>query len=309
MEVRGGLARSGELDIYYEDIGDASDPAVLLIMGLGAQLLLWRDGFCEKLVNRGLRVIRYDNRDVGLSSKLDGRRSGGSQYPAMARSFLGLPSPAVYTLEDMAADAVAVLDHLGIDRAHVVGASMGGMIAQVFAARHAARTTSLGVIFSSNNRAALPPPAPRALFSIIKGPKPGSPREVIIDNAVRVTRIIGSPAYPAPEERIRMDAAEAYDRSYYPVGMARQFGAILGSGSLRRYNRRVNAPTVVIHGLADKLMRPAGGRAIAQSIRGARLVLFPGMGHELPEQLWDQIIAELEKTFADGHARAMDPAS
>ena len=206
MEIRSGVARSGDLDIYYEDMGDRNDPAVLLIMGLGAQLLLWRNGFCEKLVQRGLRVIRYDNRDVGLSSKLDGQRVRGSQYSGMVRSFLGRPSPAIYTLEDMADDGAAVLDHLGVGNAHIVGASMGGMIAQVFAARHAARTVSLGVIFSSNNRAALPPPAPRALFSVIKGPRPGSPREVIIDNAVRVTRIIGSPALPGsrgPDPRRR----------------------------------------------------------------------------------------------------------
>ncbi|HNM85725.1 MAG TPA: alpha/beta fold hydrolase, partial [Mycobacterium sp.] len=199
MQVRSGTAKSGDLDIFYEDMGDPADPAVLLIMGLGAQLLLWRDGFCEKLVRRGLRVIRYDNRDVGLSSKLDGQRAGGSQYAAMLRSFVGRPSPAVYTVEHLADDGAALLDHLGIDRAHIVGASMGGMIAQVFAARHAQRTTSLGVIFSSNNQPLLPPPAPRALFSVIKGPKPGSPRDVIIDNSVRVSRIIGSPAYPASE--------------------------------------------------------------------------------------------------------------
>ena len=308
-EVRTGTATSGNLDIYYEEMGDPDDPAILLIMGLGAQLLLWRNGFCDKLVELGFRVIRFDNRDVGLSSKLDGQRVDGSQYPRMVRSFLGLRSPAVYTLEDMADDAAAVLDHLGIERAHVVGASMGGMIAQVFAARHAERTASLAVIFSSNNRAALPPPAPRALFSVIKGPKPGSPRDVIIANAVRVTRIIGSPGYPAPEERIRAEAGEAYDRSYYPVGIARQFGAIMGSGSLRVYDRQITAPTVVIHGLADKLMRPSGGRNIAQSIPGARLVLFPGMGHELPEELWDQIIDELNVTFSRGDARSLDSAS
>jgi len=304
VQVRSGTAKSGDLDIFYEDMGDPADPAVLLIMGLGAQLLLWRDGFCEKLVRRGLRVIRYDNRDVGLSSKLDGQRAGGSQYAAMLRSFVGRPSPAVYTVEHLADDGAALLDHLGIDRAHIVGASMGGMIAQVFAARHAQRTTSLGVIFSSNNQPLLPPPAPRALFSVIKGPKPGSPRDVIIDNSVRVSRIIGSPAYPASEERLRRDAAAAYDRSYYPVGVARHFGAVLGSGSLRRYNRQITAPTVVIHGTADRLMRPAGGRAIARSIPGARLVLFPGMGHELPEPLWEPIVAELAGNFATGVASA-----
>lgn len=306
MDVRSGYAKSGDLDIYYEEMGDPANPAVLLIMGLGAQLLLWRNGFCKKLLDKGYRVVRFDNRDVGLSSKLDGLRAPGSQYPRMARSFLGVRSTSVYTLEDMADDAVAVLDHLGIDRAHVVGGSMGGMIAQVFAARHAPRTLSLGVIFSSNNRSVLPPPAPRALFSVIKGPPPGSPRDAIIDNAVRVTRVIGSPAYPAPEERIRAEAAESYDRCYYPVGVARQFGAIMGSGSLKRYDRLIDVPTVVIHGLADKLMRPAGGRAIATSIRRARFVLFPGMGHELPEPLWDQVIGELDVTFTEGMTGASD---
>ena len=136
MQVRTGTARSGEVEIHYEDMGDPNDPAVLLIMGLGAQLLLWRKGFCEKLVNQGLRVIRYDNRDVGLSTKLTGHHSGAPLLPRMVRSFLGLRSPAAYTLEDMADDAAALLDHLNIDKAHIVGASMGGMIAQVFAARH-----------------------------------------------------------------------------------------------------------------------------------------------------------------------------
>jgi pimeloyl-ACP methyl ester carboxylesterase len=306
VDIRSGYAKSGELDIYFEEMGDPNDPPVLLIMGLGAQLLLWRPGFCEKLVRQGHRVIRFDNRDVGLSSKLDGQRVAGSQYQRIVRSFLGVRSPAVYTLEDMADDAAAVLDHLGIDRAHIVGASMGGMIAQVFAARHAARTMSLGVIFSSNNQAALPPPAPRSLFAVIKGPPPGSPREIIVDNAVRVTRIIGSPAYPASEDRIRAEAAEAYDRAYYPVGIARHFDAITGSGSLARYDRQISVPTVVIHGLADKLMRPAGGRAIVGTIPGARLVLFPGMGHELPEPLWDQVIGELALTFAQASSFATE---
>jgi pimeloyl-ACP methyl ester carboxylesterase len=306
VQNREGFAKSGELDIYYQDLGDPGDPPVLLIMGLGAQLLLWRDGFCEKLVDRGYRVIRFDNRDVGLSSKLDGQNVDTNQYASMARSALGLKSPAVYTLEDMADDAAAVLEHLGIDTAHIVGASMGGMIAQVFAATHAARTLSLGVIFSSNNRAALPPPDPRALFAVTKGPRPDSPRDVIIANAVRVSKIIGSPAYPAPEDRIRAEAIEGYDRSYYPWGVKRQFGAILGSGSLQHYDRRIDAPTVVIHGLADKLMRPSGGRSIATTIPRARLVLFPGMGHELPEPLWDQIVGELCVTFAESRSSAPD---
>jgi pimeloyl-ACP methyl ester carboxylesterase len=307
VQVRSGFAKSqakagagpeGELKLYYEDMGDIENPPVLLIMGLGAQLLLWRTAFCAQLVDNGLRVIRYDNRDVGLSSKTE-RRSSGQSLPArMLRFWVGLPGRAAYTLEDMADDAAAVLDHLGIERAHIVGASMGGMIAQIFAARFAERTKSLAVIFSSNNRPFLPPPAPRALLALLKGPPPDSPRDVIVENAVRVTEIIGSPAYRAPLEQVRAEAAESYERSYYPWGVARHFSAVLGSGSLLRYDRRISAPTVVIHGRADKLMRPLGGRAVARAIEGARLVLFDGMGHDLPQQLWDRVISELRSNFA-----------
>src|SRR5690349_15703070 len=233
--MRTGTARSrisgdyapgtGDLDIYYEDMGDPGDPPVLLIMGLGAQLLLWRTEFCEKLVDQGLRVIRYDNRDVGLSSKVTGRHTGASLAPRMVRSFLGLKSTAVYTLEDVADDAVALLDHLKIDTAHIVGASMGGMIAQVFAARHKVRTKTLAIIFSSNNQPLLPPPGAKQLLAILQKPKDAT-REAIVENAIRVTRITGSPGYPAPEERIRAEALEGYDRSYYPAGIGRHFAAI-----------------------------------------------------------------------------------
>ncbi len=298
MEIRTGTARSGELDIYYEDMGDENDPAVLLIMGLGAQLLLWRKGFCELLVNQGLRVIRFDNRDVGLSSKVEGRHTGAPLLPRMVRSTLGLKSPAVYTLENMADDAAAVLDHLHVEKAHIVGASMGGMIAQVFAARYQQRTKTLAVIFSSNNQALLTPPGPKQLLAVTSKPKDTS-RAGVIANTVRVGKIIGSPGYPVSEERRIEEAEEAYERSYYPAGVGRQFGAILGSGSLLPYDRQITAPTVVIHGRADKLMRPSGGRAVAKAIRRSRLVLFDGMAHDLPEQLWDDIVGELKTTFSE----------
>ncbi|MGH3676465.1 MAG: alpha/beta fold hydrolase [Mycobacterium sp.] len=308
MEVRTGTARSraagdnapesGEVDIYYEDMGDPNHPAVLLIMGLGAQLLLWRKGFCEKLVDQGLRVIRYDNRDVGLSTKITGRHTGARLLPRMVRSFLGLRSPAVYTLEDMTDDAAALLDHLGIEEANIVGGSMGGMIAQIFAARYQQRPKTLAVIFSSNTQPGLPPPAPEQLRALLQRPADDT-REAIIANAMRVATVIGSPGYPKPEEQIRADAIEGYDRAYYPAGIARHFAAVLGSGSLLHYDRQITAPTVVIHGKADKLMRPFGGRAIARAVKGARLVLIDGMGHDLPEQLWDQIIGELKTNFAE----------
>ncbi|AKS35802.1 alpha/beta fold hydrolase [Mycolicibacterium goodii] len=302
MQTRTGLARAGgpddPIDIFYEDMGDPTDPAVLLIMGLGAQLLMWRTEFCEKLVARGLRVIRFDNRDVGLSTKLSGRRVDSPLAVRMARSFLGMRSPAVYTLEDMADDAAALLDHLEIDRAHIVGGSMGGMIAQVFASQHAARTETLGVIFSSNNQAFLPPPGFRQLLSLITGPPADASREAVLDNAVRLSKLNGSPAYPRSEEHIRAEAAELYDRAHYPAGIARHFAAVLGSGSLRHHDERITAPTVVIHGRADRLMPPSGGRAVANAIAGARIVLIDGMGHELPEPVWDDVIGALATNFA-----------
>jgi len=299
MDIRSGYAHHGDIELHYEDLGNADDPAVLLIMGLGAQLVLWHEEFCQKLIDRGYRVIRFDNRDVGLSSKLHGQRHDGALVPRLLRSFLGLSSPSVYRLEDMADDAAALLDHLGVERAHVVGASMGGMIAQIFAARNPQRTGGLGIIFSSNNTPLLPPPAPKALLSLIKGPPPNSPREVIVENSMRVSRIIGSPGYPKSDERLRADAIEAYERAYYPQGIGRHFAAILGSGSLGRYDKQITAPTVVIHGRADKLMRPSGGRSIAAAIPKARLVLFDGMAHDLPEELWDDIVGELKTTFAE----------
>ncbi|WP_123029363.1 alpha/beta fold hydrolase [Mycolicibacterium stellerae] len=301
MQVRTGYAKTGDSEdsvaLYYEDMGDPNHPPVLLIMGLGAQLLLWRTGFCEKLVDQGLRVVRYDNRDVGLSSKVTGRHTGAKLLPRMVRSFLGRPSPAVYTLEDLADDAAALLDHLDIDRAHVVGASMGGMIAQIVAARFPHRTKTLSVIFSSNNQPLLPPPGPQQLRALLQRPA-DSTQEAIVANAVRVSKIIGSPGYPRPEEQLRADAIEGYERAYYPAGIARHFAAVLGSGSLLHYDRQITAPTVVIHGKADRLMRPFGGRAVARAIKGARLVLIDGMAHDLPEQLWDHLVGELKTNFA-----------
>src|SRR3954464_2835552 len=176
-------------------MGDQNHPPVLLIMGLGAQLLLWRKGFCEKLVDQGLRVIRYDNRDVGLSTKVTGRHTGAPLAPRMVRSFLGLRSPAVYTLEDLADDAAALLDHLKVDTAHIVGASMGGMVAQVFAAGHEVRAKTLAIIFSTNNQPLLPPPGVKQLLAVLRKPKAAT-REAIVENAVRVTKITGSPGYP-----------------------------------------------------------------------------------------------------------------
>ena len=295
--------RANSIDIEVEDSGAGPDaqgrarPVVLLIMGLGMQLIAWPPGLVQALLDAGYRVIRFDNRDAGLSQKFEALGKPKMLWTGL-KYRLGWRIKPPYSLHDMAADALGVLDALQIDEAHVVGVSMGGMIAQIVAARYPRRTAGLGIIFSSNNSAMLPPPTPKALLALIKGPAANSPRDVIVENVVRVSKIIGSPAYQKTDEQLRADAIERYERCFYPQGIGRHFSAVLGSGSLGHYDKQITAPTVVIHGRADKLMRPSGGRAIADTIPGARLVLFDGMGHDLPEPLWDDIITELDATFA-----------
>ncbi|WP_132994160.1 alpha/beta fold hydrolase [Gordonia zhaorongruii] len=298
MTTRTGTAPVGEIGLHYEEFGDPEDPAVLLIMGLGAQMVFWRTEFCEKIAAAGYRVIRFDNRDCGLSDKLDGVRAGGDPLLVkMAKFFVGLPvKGSAYTLLDLANDAAGVLDHLNIDRAHIVGASMGGMITQVFAAEHADRTLTATVIMSSNNRRFLPPPGPRQLLALISRPPSG--REAAIANSAKMSGIIGSPVYPQTPETARVRATEYYDRCNYPAGFARQFAAILGSGQLVGYDKRIKAPTLVLHGSHDKLMRPSGAHAIARTVPNARLSMVGGMAHDIPEPLWDQIITELTEHFS-----------
>ncbi|WP_328857418.1 alpha/beta fold hydrolase [Williamsia herbipolensis] len=296
-DTRTGTARVGDLDIYYEDTGPLDAPPVLLIMGLSAQLTMWPSGFCELLAAENLRVIRFDNRDIGLSTHLDGVRVGGSMIARMVKTELGIGSSVPYTVPDMAADAIGVLDHLGIERAHVVGASMGGMIAQVVGGKYPERVLSLAILFSSTLQALLPPPDPRKLLALISGPGKGATREQYIAGSAKAMQTIGSPAYPLSDAEALAMATEYHDRSHNPAGVMRQMTAVMGSGSLRRYARKVTAPTVVIHGKADGLMRPSGGKAIAHAVTGSKLVLIDGMGHDLPEPLWPQITSELFANF------------
>ncbi|HET8730609.1 MAG TPA: alpha/beta fold hydrolase [Moraxellaceae bacterium] len=286
IPVREGRAVAGDVELHYEDWGNPEAPAFLLIMGLSAQMLLWPDEFCRRLVEKGFRVIRFDNRDIGLSTKVKRKVAPMNDLLRMARFTLGLRSPAPYTLYDMAHDCIGLLDHLGIRKANVVGASMGGMIAQILAGNHPERVLSLGVIFSSTNQPLLPPPAPRAIGPLMKGPGKGASREQLIAHSKKLMRIIGSPDYPNPEHELEAFASMLYERSYHPAGVKRQFMAVLSSGSLRPVAKRISVPTVVIHGLDDVLVRPACGRAVARAIQGARLHLIPGMGHDLPKALW-----------------------
>lgn len=286
IPVREGRARVGDIELHYEDWGSPGDPALLLVMGLSAQMLLWPDEFCRMLVQKGFRVVRFDNRDIGLSTQVRVKSPPMHDLLRLARFTFGLTSPAPYKLHDMARDCIGLLDHLGIAQAHVVGASMGGMIAQILAGDHPARVRSLGVIFSSTNQALLPPPAPSALMPLMKGPGKGASREQLIAHSKKLMRTIGSPEYPNPDHELEAFASMLYERAYHPAGVKRQFMAVLSSGSLRPIARRIRVPTVVIHGLDDILVRPACGRAVARAIKGSRLHLIPGMGHDLPRTLW-----------------------
>lgn len=287
--MRTGTAHCKEVDLVYEDWGDISAPPLLLVMGLGAQMVLWPDDFCHSLVERGYRVVRFDNRDAGLSGRIH-KPFNTPMWKLLARAQLGLRSPAPYTLENMADDMAQLMDHLGIVSAHVVGASMGGMIAQVFAGTYPERVRALTILFSSTNQPLLPPPAFGVFRKLISPPRPGASAEAIVQRQKALFLAIGSAAHPMPEAEldalIRLQIARGADFK----GTARQFAAILATGDLRRYSRRISAPTVVIHGLADKLVRPAGGKAIAKAIAGAQLRLVPGMAHDLPRALWPQII-------------------
>lgn len=297
MQSRTGFAPSNDIELAYEDMGNPEDPVVLMIMGLSAQMTLWPRDFCRRIVEQGFRVIRFDNRDIGLSTKMDGQRIEGSSLLRLLRTGLGASSKVPYTLRDMALDTKGLLDYLEITKVHVVGASMGGMIAQLFSGLYPERVLSTSIIFSSTNEAFLPPPDPRALLPLMKGPGPYATREQIVAHSANTRRIIGSPAYPTPMEELLVTAGEMYDRNYNPAGSLRQMAAVTGTGSLRRIAAQITAPTVVIHGRADRLMRPSGGKAIARAVKGSKLHLIGGMGHDLPQPLWEEILGALGSNF------------
>ena len=284
------FAHNGEIELYYETFGRASDPALLLVNGLGSQCINFRAEFCELLVDVGYFVIRYDNRDVGLSSKFDHVRPDvGGVLRALAG---GLATSAAYVLSDMAGDAVAVLDDLGVARAHVVGASMGGMIAQTLAIEHPERLSSLTSIMSTTGDRDVGRSSSVALQALLA--PPSTSRASYVSRQLAGARAWGSPDC-FDEERLVAAAREAFERSFNPGGLARQFMAIQASGSRTKALGDVKISTLVVHGNKDTLIDISGGRRTAAAIPNARFVEIEGMGHDYPPQYWNQLIGLLHE--------------
>jgi pimeloyl-ACP methyl ester carboxylesterase len=283
-------ASANDITIEYEIVGDIGDPALLLVNGLGSQLISWAEPFCAELADHGFAVVRYDNRDAGLSQKFSD--AGIPDVGAiMAELAQGDAPAAAYTIGDMADDGIALLGVLGLQPAHIVGVSMGGMIAQEMVIRHPAAVRSLCSIMSTTGDRSVGQPTPEAL-AVLFAPPPAT-REGVIEAGVRGAGIIGSPRYPTDEATLHEHAARAYDRSYYPEGVARQVASILCARDRTELLSAVDVPTVVIHGDADILVTPSGGEATAKAVPGADLIVIEGAGHDLPEALWPEVIAAI----------------
>jgi pimeloyl-ACP methyl ester carboxylesterase len=296
------FAQANAIELAYEDKGASSAPAILLIMGLGAPLTFWPDDFVEGLVDRGFRVIRFDNRDFGLSTKFDGVPA--DVEAAIARLMRGETIDAPYGLPDMAKDAIGLLDALHIEKAHIVGASMGGMISQIIAAEYKGRVRSLVSIMSTSGDPSVPQGEPEALAVLTIPPPPAEDREANIVHGVKCQRAIGSSVLPASDEELRAKVARGYDRSNYYAGVPRQLLAVLANGSRVELLKRIASPTLVIHGTNDPLIPLEGGKDTAAHIPGAELLIIPGMGHDFPNSLLGVLVDAVA-----AHCRRADEAA
>ena len=295
------IARANGIDICYEIFGDAQAEPMLLIMGLAAQMVLWDDAFCEQLAARGFRVIRFDNRDIGQSGKL----TGGKRLTALELlklRFLKIPVAAPYKIIDMARDTTSLMDVLGITSAHLVGASMGGMIAQEIAISFPQRVRSLTSIMSTTGNPKVPPPSKQAA-AMLMAPPPATKEEYFARFA-QTWKILRVGSFPEDEALDPSRAARIYSRGLNPAGVGRQLRAILGSGSRQLRLASVTAPTLVIHGTVDPLVHPMGGKDTAASIPGAKLMMVQGMGHAIPIPMWPQIIDAIDKHAHGAAAKA-----
>ncbi|HET7485148.1 MAG TPA: alpha/beta hydrolase [Solirubrobacterales bacterium] len=286
------LAPCNGIEIAYQEVGDPDGDPLLLVMGLGTQMLAWDEEFCGLLAERGFRVVRFDNRDIGHSTMVE-----GAGVPKRADLFLGRRSTAPYLLSDMAADTIGLMDQLGIESAHVVGASMGGMIGQTLAIEHPDRVRSLVSIMSTTGSRWVGTPTLKA-FGLMLAEAPRD-RDGYVERVVKTFKVVGSPAYPMDEPRLREMAGRMYDRSHNPRGILRQMHAITASGDRTPALRKLRLPVTVIHGTRDPLVRPSGGRATARAIPNARLRIVEGMGHDLPREIWPIFLDEI----ADNAAR------
>ena len=271
------------IEIAYETFGDPGDVPVVLIMGLGTQMIAWPDELCEDIASRGFHVVRFDNRDAGASTHLTGVRA---PHPAQVIARRARPP---YTVKDMAQDTIGLIDALDLGRVHLVGASMGGFIAQTVALRAPEKLRSLTLIMTSTGSRRVGQADPRLLGRLLKG-RIASDRESAAEAAVETFRVIGSKGYALDEERMRDVAGRSWDRGYDPGGYKRQLAAVVGQRNRTERLREIDLPTLVIHGLDDPLVAPSGGIALAKAIGRARFVGFTGMGHDLPRPLWPEFV-------------------
>jgi len=278
---------ANDITITYDTFGEKADPALLLVMGLGAQMTAWDDDFCARLADRGHYVIRYDNRDVGLSSYFHDQ--GVPDMGALVADMMAGRQPDIaYSLDDMAADGMSLLTALGIERAHVCGASLGGMIVQTMAILFPDRVKTLTSIMSTTGNPGLPPASPEAMAALTS--ERANNVDQAMDRAVAVANVIGSPGFPRNESRTRAKAKASFERAFYPDGVARQMAAVVAHGDRRPGLNKLKIPTLVIHGSADPLVPVTGGIDTQENIPGATLMLIEGMGHDLPPETWDQIV-------------------
>lgn len=278
-----------DIKLHVEIGGMENSETILLIMGLGAQMLIWPDYFCEALIKAGYRVIRFDNRDIGLSTKIRHKGPRLNQIKLMSRFTLGLANDgAPYTLYDMAEDANHLMDSLQLEKAHIIGASMGGMIAQILAAKHPEKVQTLNLLFTSNNRAFLPPPFPKQFLSLMGRPK-STDEEGMVGHSIKLFTNIGSPGHVDKAEAQEI-ARKLYRRSFHPAGVRQHFLAVLCTGSLTDIDSQIKQPTLVVHGSKDRLLPPSHGRAVAKAIKGAKFELVEGMGHDIPKHFVPQLV-------------------
>lgn len=281
---------STDVELCYQTFGDPAAEPLVLVMGLGAPLTWWDDELCILLAQRGFYVVRFDNRDSGRSSRVGGRVTRAT----LLRAFAGLPTRAPYSLSDMAGDVAGLLDHLGVESAHVAGVSMGGMIVQTLALEHPARVRSLTSIMSTTGRRTVGWQHPVLLPTLLG--RGGTSKAAYVEQSARLWHLIGSPGYPQSPEENRQRAADTFDHGISAAGTLRQMVAILTQPDRELRLRALRMPALVVHGLADRMVHPSGGRATARALRGSELLLIDGMGHDLPPALHESLAAAIRRT-------------